>query len=92
MILAHLLEYDSVHGKFPAGSPAPDKALVVNGRKSGSPMSPTTAPCSWKEMGVEIVLESMGEFERRRRWPRTSRRAPERVIIAAPASTSTAPS
>src|SRR5467141_221397 len=60
--LAHLLKYDSVHGRFPGTVEAKGDALVVNGReiKVSAIKEPEKLP--WKELGVELVLESTGRF------------------------------
>jgi glyceraldehyde 3-phosphate dehydrogenase len=61
--LAHLLKYDSVHGRFPGGDiKAGDSSLSVNGKeiKVLSKKDPGELP--WKELGVEIVIESTGLF------------------------------
>lgn len=61
--LAHLLKYDSIHGRFPGGKvTAADKAIIVNGKeiKVLSEKDPASLP--WKNLGVEIVVESTGLF------------------------------
>src|SRR2546421_10215633 len=60
--LAHLLKYDSVHGRFPGTVEAKGEALVVNGRpiRVSAIKEPEKLP--WKELGVELVLESTGRF------------------------------
>lgn len=61
--LAHLLKYDSVHGRFPGGDvKAGENSIIVNGReiKVISKKDPSELP--WKELGVEIVVESTGLF------------------------------
>src|SRR5688572_20139396 len=60
--LAHLLKYDSVHGRFPGTVEAKSDALVVNGKtiKVSAIKEPEKLP--WKDLGVEFVLESTGRF------------------------------
>jgi glyceraldehyde 3-phosphate dehydrogenase len=61
--LAYLLKYDSVHGRFPGGDvKAKDNSLFVNGKeiKVLSKKDPSELP--WKELGVEVVVESTGLF------------------------------
>src|ERR1700682_5337282 len=60
--LAHLLKYDSVHRRFPADITARADSLVVDGDsiKVLSEKDPAKVP--WKDLGVEIVLESTGRF------------------------------
>jgi len=60
--LAHLLKYDSVHGIFDADIEAKDNALVVNGREIGVTAIMDPAQLPWKELKVDIVLESTGRF------------------------------
>ena len=72
--LAHLLKYDSVHGRFP-GDVEPEKdALIVDGdaMKVLSEKDPAKLP--WKDLGVELVLESTGRFTDRDQ----AARAPDR--------------
>lgn len=61
--LAHLLKYDSVHGRFPGGNvKAGEGLIIVNGKeiKVFSKKDPSELP--WKDLGVEIVVESTGLF------------------------------
>ena len=61
--LAHLLKYDSVHGRFPGGDvKAGAESIIVNGKeiKVLSKKDPSELP--WKDLGVEIVVESTGLF------------------------------
>jgi len=83
--LAHLLKYDSVHGKFPGTvEPAPD-GIHVNGRtiKVVSEKDPAKLP--WKELGVEVVLESTGRFTDREAAAKHLEAGARRVVISAPA-------
>src|SRR6266404_8971128 len=60
--LAHLLKYDSVHGRYPGTVAAAADGIHVDGRvlKVLSEKNPAALP--WKELGVELVLESTGRF------------------------------
>ena len=61
--LAHLLKYDSVHGRFPGGNvTAGSDSINVNGKeiKVLSQRDPGDLP--WKDLGVEVVIESTGLF------------------------------
>ncbi len=61
--LAHLLKYDSVHGRFPGGNVcAEGDTIVVNDKpiKVFSKADPAEIP--WKDLGIEIVVESTGLF------------------------------
>jgi len=60
--LAHLLKYDSVHGKFPGTVEATDNGIVVNGNEIRIYAEREPAKLPWGELGVDIVLESTGRF------------------------------
>src|SRR3989304_9942664 len=59
---AHLLKYDSVHGRFPGTVEVKGTDMVVNGKdlKCLSLRDPTQLP--WKDMGVYLAVESTGLF------------------------------
>src|SRR5512136_3408147 len=84
-ILAHLLKYDSVHGKFPGEVSFSDKALVVNGREIRiTNITDNCALLPWRELGVGIVLESTGEFRKKAEVAPHLAAGAKKVIIAAP--------
>ncbi len=60
--LAHLLKYDSVHGKFPGTIEVADGNLVVNGKTTRVCSVKDPAQIPWKEEGVELVVEATGVF------------------------------
>jgi len=64
--LKQLLKYDSVHGRFPGRVEATDNALIVDGReiKVLSEKAPANLP--WKQLGVDVALESTGVFRERK--------------------------
>src|SRR5690349_23920197 len=83
--LAHLLKYDSVHGRFPGTVEARDDALVVNGKpiKVSAIKEPEKLP--WKALGVELVLESTGRFTNRPDADKHIAAGARKVVISAPA-------
>ncbi len=83
--LAHLLTYDSVHGRFPGTVAAQGDALVVNGRevKVSAIKEPDKLP--WKDLGVELVLESTGRFTDREAAAKHLAAGAKKVVISAPA-------
>jgi glyceraldehyde 3-phosphate dehydrogenase len=83
--LAHLLKYDSVHGRFPGTVAAKGDALVVNGReiKVSAIKEPEKLP--WKDLGVELVLESTGRFTDRDAAAKHLAAGAKKVVISAPA-------
>jgi len=83
--LAHLLKYDSVHGKINADVTADEEFLVVGGKKIR--ITNTTGDMEalpWKELGVDIVMESTGKFRTRDEAAVHIRAGAKKVIIAAP--------
>ncbi len=83
--LAHLLKYDSVHGKINADVAADGEYLVVGGRKirvTNATGNMETLP--WKDLGVDIVMESTGKFRSRDEAAVHLRAGAKKVIIAAP--------
>ncbi|PIR65731.1 MAG: type I glyceraldehyde-3-phosphate dehydrogenase [Candidatus Omnitrophica bacterium CG_4_9_14_0_2_um_filter_43_12] len=60
--LAHLLKYDSVHGRFPGDVKAGEGLIVVNGKEIKVLSKRDHCELPWKDLGVEIVVESTGLF------------------------------
>ncbi|MFN3263953.1 MAG: type I glyceraldehyde-3-phosphate dehydrogenase, partial [Aquificaceae bacterium] len=83
--LAHLLKYDSVHGRFKAHVEAKDSSLIVDGRgiRVFSVKDPAEIP--WGDLGVDVVIESTGAFTSRDKAELHLRDTVKRVIISAPA-------
>lgn len=87
--LAHLLKYDSVHGKFDGTVEAGESKLVVNGKTIQVLKEREPAKLPWKSLGVEVVVESTGFFTDRE-GPKGGfadhlKAGAKRVIISAPA-------
>jgi len=83
--LAVLLKYDSVFRAFPGTVEAKEGAIVVNGRevKALSIKDPATLP--WKDMGVEIAIESTGVFRTRAEIEAHLKAGAKKAILSAPA-------
>ena len=83
--LAHLLKYDSVHGRYPGDVSAESDSITVDGRpiKVLSEKEPAKLP--WKDLGVELVLESTGRFTDRDKAALHLTAGAKRVVISAPA-------
>lgn len=83
--LAHLLKYDSVHGRFKGDVSHDDKAIYVNGKKISvlSEKDPINLP--WKKMGVEVVAECTGLFRKREDASKHLQAGARKVLISAPA-------
>jgi len=83
--LAHLLKYDSVHGRLDASVEATDGAIVVGGREVSVLALKDPSELPWKRLGVEIVIESTGRFEDRPSASKHLAAGASKVIISAPA-------
>ena len=83
--LAHLLKYDSVHGRYEGEVTAQADAISVDSRpiKVLSEKEPAKLP--WKDLGVELVLESTGRFTDRDKAALHLAGGAKRVVISAPA-------
>jgi glyceraldehyde 3-phosphate dehydrogenase len=84
--LAHLLKYDSVHGRFNGEVSADGNAIVVNGKKIPVFSERDPAKIGWGSVGAKIVVESTGLFTAREKAELHLQGGAERVIISAPAS------
>ena len=83
--LAHLLKYDSVHGKFPGTVSADEHFLYVNNKKIHAIAERDPKALPWKDMGIDIVIESTGRFTDRETAGLHLSAGAKKVIISAPA-------
>ncbi|WP_077613924.1 ArsJ-associated glyceraldehyde-3-phosphate dehydrogenase [Caenibacillus caldisaponilyticus] len=84
-MLAHLLQYDSVHGKLPAEVGVDGNDLVVNGKKVKVLSERDPAQLGWGDLGVDIVVESTGRFTARKDAAKHLEAGAKKVVISAPA-------
>jgi len=84
--LAHLLKYDSVHGKFAVKIESTEDSIVVNGRKVRvyAAKDPSTLP--WKDLNIDVVVESTGIFTDKEGASKHLSAGAKKVIISAPAT------
>jgi glyceraldehyde 3-phosphate dehydrogenase len=85
-ILAHLLKYDSVHGRFPAAVKANENGLEVDGKRVRIVAEKDPAKLPWKELGVDAVVESTGIFTKRADAEKHLAAGARCVLISAPAT------
>ena len=83
--LAHLLKYDSVHGRFDGTVEARGDSLVVNGDEMKVLSEKDPARLPWKDLGVDLVLESTGRFTDREQAALHLQGGAKKVVISAPA-------
>jgi glyceraldehyde 3-phosphate dehydrogenase len=82
--LAHLLKYDSVHGRFPAQVTATNTGIKVAGKtlKVLSDTDPSKLP--WKKLGIDVVIESTGRFRTHELASQHIAAGAKKVMISAP--------
>jgi glyceraldehyde 3-phosphate dehydrogenase len=83
--LAHLLKYDSVHGKFPGEVEAADGAIVVNGKRIPVFSERNPADLPWGTLDTDVVVESTGIFRSREKAGLHLTAGAKKVVISAPA-------
>ena len=83
--LAHLLKYDSVHGRYQGTVQAAADSLIIDGRTIKVLAAKDPAELPWKALGVEYVVESTGHFTDRAGAGKHIAAGAKKVIISAPA-------
>jgi len=83
--LAHLFKYDSVHGPFKGEVEAKEGAILVDGREIKVLAVSDPGELPWRDLGVEIVVESTGLFTAREKASKHLEAGAKKVIISAPA-------
>ncbi|MBK9291255.1 MAG: type I glyceraldehyde-3-phosphate dehydrogenase [Bacteroidetes bacterium] len=84
--LTHLLRYDSVHGRFPFPLENDNEAMCCSGRRVLVLTQPDPLKLPWKELGIDIVIESTGMFTAHDQAAQHLKAGARKVIISAPAS------
>jgi len=84
--LAHLLKYDSIHGRFAHAIDHTNDSIIVNGKaiKIYAAKDPATLP--WGDLGVDVVIESTGIFTDKESASKHIEAGAKKVIISAPAT------
>jgi glyceraldehyde 3-phosphate dehydrogenase len=84
--LAHLLKYDSILGRLPYDVTSTDEEIVVDGKgfKGLAVRDPAELP--WKDLGVDVVIESTGLFTKREAAAKHLDAGAKKVVISAPAT------
>src|SRR5438876_2286603 len=82
---AHLLKWDSVHGKFDGEIGHDEENIVVRGHKIKILKQRDPGALPWKDLGVDVVLESTGFFTARDKAELHIKAGAKRVLISAPA-------
>ena len=82
--LAHLLKYDSIHGKYPGTINVDGDSIVVDGNKLKVYAERSPANLPWKELGVDVVIESTGIFRTREAISKHLEAGAKKVILSVP--------
>jgi glyceraldehyde 3-phosphate dehydrogenase len=85
--LAYLLKYDSIHGKFDGEVKADGEYLVVNGNKIRVYAEKDPALLPWKDLSVQVVIESTGVFRTRDKIEKHLQAGAKKVILTVPSAT-----
>jgi glyceraldehyde 3-phosphate dehydrogenase len=83
--LAHLLKYDSVHGRAPFPVEADKDGIIAKGKKIRTLMERDPAKLPWKDMGVYLAVESTGLFTDREKASMHLTAGAKKVLVSAPA-------
>lgn len=83
--LAHLLKYDSVHGKFNGEVAVDGNNIVVNGQTIVITAEKDPANLKWAELGAEVVIESTGVFRTKEACMKHVEAGAKKVILTVPA-------
>jgi glyceraldehyde 3-phosphate dehydrogenase len=84
-MLAHMLKYDSVHGRFNGTVEAKGDTIIVNGKELKVLMQKDPAMLPWKDLGVYMAVESTGLFTNREAASKHLQAGAKKVLISAPA-------
>ncbi|ARK31689.1 glyceraldehyde-3-phosphate dehydrogenase [Halalkalibacter krulwichiae] len=82
--LAHLIKYDSIHGKYDLEVVAKQDSLLVDGKEIKLLQSRDPRELPWKELGVEIVIEATGKFKSKETAGYHIEAGAKKVVITAP--------
>ena len=83
--LAHLLKYDSIHGRFNGSVSSDDEGIVVNGQKIKIFEEPDPAKLPWEALNIDVVLESTGRFVDQEGSGKHISAGAKKIVISAPA-------
>src|SRR5690349_11089020 len=84
--LAHLLKYDSILGRLPYEVSATDEDIVVDGKPFKGLAIRDQSQLPWKDLGVDVVIESTGLFTKREAAAKHLDAGAKKVVISAPAT------
>lgn len=83
-VLAHLLKYDSIHGRFKGNVTATADAIVVNGKKIQISAEKEPVKLPWGKLGVDVVLEATGVFRKKSQLETHLQAGAKKVLLTVP--------
>lgn len=82
--LAHLVKYDSIHGKFEGDIQVGEDSLIVNGKKVILTNNRNPEELPWKDLNIDIVIEATGKFNARDKAALHLKAGAKKVVLTAP--------
>src|SRR5690606_26247790 len=82
--LAHLLKYDSVHRHFGTAITVEGSDIIVNGKRTRILSEKNPADLPWKEMEIDLVIESTGKFTSKDKASLHLQAGAEQLLVSAP--------
>ncbi len=83
--ILHLLKYDSVHGRFTTKAEIADGGFLIGGKKVSLSHQKDPAQIKWADLGVDVVLECTGKFNKRDEAAKHLAGGAKKVLVSAPA-------
>lgn len=87
--LAHLLKYDSIHGRYPGQVSAEEDSIIVDGKKFRVYAEKDPSFLPWNDLGVDIVVESTGVFRNRQKLQKHLDAGAKKIVLTVPADSKT---
>ena len=81
---AHLLNYDSVHGRWSHAADSDKQGLLINGQRIGYTQNTAIEQTPWGELGVDIVVECTGKFKSKEALAAYFEQGVKKVVVSAP--------
>jgi glyceraldehyde 3-phosphate dehydrogenase len=85
--LAHLLKYDSIHGRYPGEVSSDGDSIIIDGVKIKVLAEKDPAMLPWKDLGVQVVVESTGVFRTREKLEKHIQAGAQKVVLSVPSNT-----
>lgn len=82
--LAHLIRYDSVHGKFPEEVKELEDGFEINGKKVLKVENRNPEELPWKELDIDVVIEATGKFNSKEGASKHLKAGAKKVVLTAP--------